>query len=198
MIFFFFLTYIRTAEQHSHPCRLFETEKKFCGLKINVLPFFVICRGDVETRADGSVWLCSAWWKTAHQMRHGSTSLSCRRLRAHWREKWIRGSPLQHSATPSVKLSMSGPVLKYAAFELLLTPVRTQHFGLLVTFEKKITWRKASQTNGNCSSLSLSWSLHWLGSLCPLCRTEDCILRTLYSEIMGPLIGWPVTEWLVV
>lgn len=65
-------------------------------------------------------------------------------------------------------------------------------------FWNKTTWRKASQTNGNCSSRSLSWSLHWLGSLWPLCRAEDCILRTLYSEIMGPLIGWPVTEWLVV
>lgn len=67
---------------------------------------------------------------------------------------------------------------------------------------KSSTKKRVQNSNGNCckrqSKPSLSSSLHWWYSLSRCCYTKRCILWTLYSEIMGLLIGWSVTKWMVV
>lgn len=148
--------------------------------------------------ADGSVWLCAAWWKTACQMRHGSINLDCWPLHARRRDKWIHGSTfgrLDESAGQAVSLPNEWTHLQMYHILNHRSCANTSNTRIL----QKVAWRKESETpNGNCcrrqSETSFSSRLHWWSSLSLLCYTKTCIHWTLYSEIMGPLIGWSVTK----
>lgn len=161
----------------------------------------LICCVDIETWADRSVWLCSVWWKTACQMRHAFINLGCwPPLSALWRDKWIHCTVLGRLAEPAacrllllVKPLMNRLIFRCITFELSLMPLHKYHSCL-----ETVAWRKDSQTLmetiAACPQTQVSIDA---SSLSVLCCTKKCILWTLFSEIMAPLIGWSVTNgWL--
>lgn len=106
---------------------------EFCALKMNKFlirsSVLVTLRLVQDTEADGNVWLCAAWWKTACQMRHGSINLGCWPLHAHRQDKWIHGTTfgrLDESAAcqllywSSFLLLMNRTISKCITFELSL------------------------------------------------------------------------------
>lgn len=117
--------------------------------------------------------------------------------RVHRSERQKAAGSLTGKMNPTLGHSIGQAFNEWACFEMCWIIAHALTYATLVLGKGSLK-KSVPNSNGNCSSLSLSSSLHWLGSLCRLGRTEDRILWTLYSEIMGALIGWSVTEWLVV
>lgn len=138
-----------------------------------------------DAEADGSVWLCAVWWKTACQMRHGSINLGRWPLRAHRRDKWI------HAATFWGRLDESAAcqLLDWSSSLLLMNrasqPPHVSHLNYRscantsnTRVRKSSTKKRVRNSNGNCcrrqSERSLSSSLHWWSSLSLQSYTKKC------------------------
>lgn len=143
--------------------------------------------------ADGAVWLCAVWWKTGPVRRDMAPSIWAADLwLARWRDKWFQGRRRDESAACQLLHWSSSLLLMNRAISKCQTLWIMHRHSQEKREEKKAETPMETVAKRHLEP-SLSSSLHWGCSLSPSHHAKKCILGTLCSEIMGPLIG-PVSD----